>query len=148
MIAVDASMAVKWVAPEEHSDKAKDLYRAAIEAGERLVAPPLLPIEVVNILRQKMRGAQTSLTLREALQLVEQFMALPVELSVPDRLYQHALEMADKYGLPAAYDAHYIALAELLGCSLWTDNRRLIRALGRQLPFVRPIGDYEAGASL
>lgn len=143
MIAVDASLAVKLVLPEEHSDKAKDLYRAAIAAGERLVAPPLLPIEVTNILRQKMRGAQPSLTLEEARELLEQFLAFPVELSVPARLYQRALELADQYGLVAAYDAHYVALAEALACDLWTDDRRLIRTLEGKLSFVKWIGDYQ-----
>lgn len=142
MIAVDASLAVKLVLPEEHSDKTKDLYRAAIAAGERLVAPPLLPIEVTNILRQKMRGAQPSLTLEDARELLKQFLAFPVELSVPDMLYQRALELADQYGLVAAYDAHYVALAEALGCDLWTDDRRLIQTLDGKLSFVKWIGDY------
>jgi predicted nucleic acid-binding protein len=37
---------------------------------------------------------------------------------------------------------HYIALAELLGATLWTADQRLLRALSGRLPFVRWIADY------
>jgi predicted nucleic acid-binding protein len=56
MICVDASVAVKWILNEENSDRANALYRAAMRTGETIVAPPLLPLEVTNILRQRMRG--------------------------------------------------------------------------------------------
>jgi predicted nucleic acid-binding protein len=48
--------------------------------------------------------------------------------------------LADEHNLPAAYGAHDVALAELLGAALWTADRRLLRALGGRLPFVRWIG--------
>ena len=51
-------------------------------------------------------------------------------LLAPRTLYGRALEIAEQHDLPAAYDAHYVALADLL------------RALGGNLPFVRPIAEY------
>ena len=57
MICVDASVAVKWLLNEERSDRARALYLAALLAGEPIVAPVLLPLEVTNILRQRMRGS-------------------------------------------------------------------------------------------
>jgi hypothetical protein len=36
----------------------------------------------------------------------------------------------------------YVALTELRRCVLWTDNQRLLRALGGRLPFVRPSAGY------
>lgn len=35
-----------------------------------------------------------------------------------------------------------MCLAQTPGCDLWTDDRRLLGALGGTLPFVRWIGDY------
>lgn len=52
MICIDASVAAKWILREEWSEEARSLYRAAIGDDERLVAPPLLPVEVSNVLRQ------------------------------------------------------------------------------------------------
>ena len=147
MICVDASLAAKWVLEEEHSDRAEALLVAHIRAGERIVAPPLLPIEVTNILRQRMRR-QPQFSLADTLQLLHQFLSFPLELTAPEGLYELALTLADTLTLPAAYDAHYVALAQLLGCSLWTADERLVSALGGKLPFVKWIGDYHKGDPL
>ena len=53
MICVDASVAGKWLFPEEHSAQADALLRGALEQAEPIVAPPLLPSEVANIVRQR-----------------------------------------------------------------------------------------------
>ena len=49
---------------------------------------------------------------------------------------------ADAFGLPAAYDSQYVALAQFLGCDLWTDDQRLLRDLAGRLSFVTWIGDH------
>lgn len=140
MIGIDASVAAKWIFTEQYSEQARALLRAALSAGERIVAPPLLPIEVTNVIRQRMR--QEGLPLPEARQQLAAFLAIPVTLRAPRTLYRRALEIAQEHDLPAAYDAHYVALAERLRCVLWTDDQRLLRALGGRLTFVRSIVDY------
>jgi predicted nucleic acid-binding protein len=85
---------------------------------------------------------QEALPLPEARQWLAAFLAIPVTLRAPRTLYRLALEIAEQHDLPAAYDAHYVALAERLRCILWTDDQRLLRALSGRLPFVRPIADY------
>ena len=47
-VVVDASVAVKWVLPEEWTDRAQALMAASIQARQRLVGTPHLSIEVVN----------------------------------------------------------------------------------------------------
>jgi predicted nucleic acid-binding protein len=56
-------------------------------------------------------------------------------------LHRQALILADAFGLPAAYDAPYLALAERFGCAFWIADQRLLRLVGRRLPFVRPISE-------
>lgn len=140
MIIVDASIATKWLFTEEHTQDAVDLLTAALAAQERIVAPSLLWIEVANIVRQRMR--QAGLTLDQALDLFDRFQEIPVTSHSPSGLSRHALILADRYQLPAVYDAHYIALAQILEADLWTDDRRLVRTLGGKLSFVKWIGDY------
>jgi predicted nucleic acid-binding protein len=148
MICVDASLAAKWLLLEEHSEKARSLYRVCIEEDQRIVAPFLLVSEITNILRQRMRGGQPPLLLAEAIQLLQQFLRMPIELTAPPNLYETALTFAATHDLPAAYDAHYLALAQLSGCNLWTDDQRLLRLLAGRLPFVKAIGDYAEGDPL
>jgi hypothetical protein len=38
--------------------------------------------------------------------------------------------------LPAAYDAHYLALAERVGAEFWTTDRRLANKVREALPWV------------
>lgn len=144
MICVDASVAAKWVLPEEFSPAAVALYEVTIRAAQPVVAPPLLPFEVANIIRRRM--VRQALPLPDAERLLAQFLAFPVALAVPAGLYQRALTFATAHQLPAIYDAHYVALAEAFGCELWTDDRRLLRLLAGRLTFVKWIGDYADGA--
>lgn len=141
MICVDASVAAKWILPEEHSEQADALYTASIRAGEPVVAPPLLPVEVTNILRQRMRG-ERPISLAEATELLERFLAIQLSITTSPGLHRQALELADRYQLPAVYDAHYVALAQILECELWTADRRLLRTLHGRLDFVKWIGDF------
>jgi predicted nucleic acid-binding protein len=140
MICVDSSVAAKWFFTEEHSEQADGLLQATLSAREPIVAPPLLSTEVMNILRQRQRGG--TLTLPEAQAVLARFLAVPISLRSPRRVYSRVLELADQYDLPAVYDAHYVALAELLGAMFWTADQRLLRAIGTTLPFVRWIGGY------
>jgi predicted nucleic acid-binding protein len=104
MICVDASVAVKWILEEERSDRADALYDATVEAGQLIIAPPLLPLEVTNILRQRMR-AQSGISLVTATELLDAFLALPIEFRDPAELHHQALVLADALGLSATYDA-------------------------------------------
>lgn len=146
MICVDASLAAKWVLAEEYSEQALDLLAACVQARERILAPFLLPIEITNILRQRM--VQDRISLADAQELVRHFLTLPVTVSSPPQLHERALVIADAFNLPAVYDAHYIALAQLTGCDLWTDDRRMLRALSGKLSFVKWIGEYSGEQSL
>jgi predicted nucleic acid-binding protein len=140
MICTDPSVAAKWSFVEEYSREARALLRDALARQEPIVAPPLLPCEVANVIRQRLRQGQVRLD--EARALLAQFLALPISIQALEALYDRALVLADEHHLPAVYDAHYIALAKLLGATYWTADQRLLRALGGRLPFVHWIGDY------
>lgn len=143
MICVDASVAAKWVLPEPYSPEALALVTTATRTSQVVVAPTLFPYAVTNTIRRHM--FREALPMSGAARLLARFLAFPVSLMAPAGLHEHALRLASTYGLPAAYDAHYVSLAQTVGCDLWTDDQRLLRTLGDRLPFVKWIGDY-AGA--
>jgi len=145
VICVDSSVAAKWLFAEEHSDKADALLQRALAVGEPVVVPPLLLSEVTNIVRQRMR--KEALPLEEAQGRLSMLLAVPLSIHAPDTLYHDALALADRHNLPATYDAHYIALAQLFGATFWTADEKLVRALGGKLSFVRPIALYDVSNS-
>ncbi|MGH2615049.1 MAG: type II toxin-antitoxin system VapC family toxin [Thermomicrobiales bacterium] len=143
MICVDASVAIKWLLEEDLSDQATALYDDAVQADVPIIAPPLLPLEVTNVLRQRMRG-QGGISLLRATEHLDTFLALSIAYRNPSGLHRQALTLAAAHDLPAAYDAHYLALAEHVDCEFWTDDQRLLRQVGSKLPYVRSLRNYRS----
>ncbi|MGH2558074.1 MAG: type II toxin-antitoxin system VapC family toxin [Thermomicrobiales bacterium] len=143
MIVVDASVAIKWVLEEEHTEQARALYRACLRDDVTIIAPPLLPSEVANTLRQRMRSTP-SMPRANALALLDRFLSLSIEIRAPENLHRQALILAADFDLPAVYDAQYLVLAQFYGCDLWTADQRFRQRLNGAFPFVRWIGDYVA----
>jgi len=56
--------------------------------------------------------------------------------------HARALELAHRFGQPASYDAHYLALAERERCDVWTADERLWNAVREELPWVHWVGAY------
>ena len=139
-VVVDASVAFKWLVEEENSDKATALTRLWDDEGTQLVAPPLMPFEVANALhRRVVRG---DLAVEIAADLIQDLMSLGVALHETPNLHRRALELASQLKQGAVYDAHYLALAESLGCDFWTADQRLYHVAGPGVDNVRWIGDF------
>jgi hypothetical protein len=68
-----------------------------------MVAPHVLPFEVTNAIRRHMRREGVSLA--DALVLLEDFLALPIDLEVDADLHRQALRLTEAHGL-GGQDAH------------------------------------------
>jgi len=99
--------------------------RARLTAGDDLVAPDLIDVETVAVLRKRwMAGDLSKNRFAAAIDDLEdlglvRYPALP--------LMRRAFELRDNV---TAYDAVYVALAERLDCTLVTADRRLAAAPG------------------
>jgi predicted nucleic acid-binding protein len=111
-----------------------------------VLAPVLLEYEVAAILRKAVAAGW--LTTDLAVEALREISALNL-CSVPSNaaLYERALRWAERLGQSRTYDAHYLALAEQEGCTLWTADRRLARG-AQQIGahWVRWIGEVEGTA--
>ena len=67
-----------------------------------------------------------------------------LELHQPPGLHVRALQLASQIKQNAAYDAHYLALAESFGCELWTADERFYRAASPSIDSVRWLGEFVA----
>ncbi len=139
-VVVDASVAVKWLVREEHTDKALAILRAWNDEEVTPAAPHLLPFEVANALHRKvLRG---ELSVGDTARMISQLFSSGLELHQTAGLHVRALELASELGQGAAYDAHYLALAERVGCELWTADERFYRAASPSIANVRWLGEF------
>lgn len=141
-VCIDACVAVKWVLPEPDSDQASALYDRIVADNDSIIAPPHMPVEVVNVIRKKVRLKEISPADSEA--ALSAFLALPVNLAVPEDLYESALLLAQRFDRPTVYDTHYVALAQIAGCDMWTADQRLLNSLNGRLPFVKNLRNFGA----
>ena len=143
-VVVDASLAVKWLVEEEDSDKAHAVLQSWVTQDISRLAPYLLPFEVANALhRRVVRG---DLSVGESSRMIARLLGSRLELHQTPGLHVRALEMANRLKQGAAYDAHYLALAESFDCELWTADERFFRAASSGVDNVRWLGDYSVPA--
>src|SRR5262245_39836750 len=108
-VVVDASLAAKWVLTEEHADEAVHLLADWHRRQIRRLAPGWFLAEVANIVYKRVRGKTVTVPIAKS--AVRQISRAVVLRPIGPRLAERAIELADQYALPAAYDAHYLALA-------------------------------------
>ena len=121
MIVVDASVLAPALADD---DADGDRARARLR-GERLVAPELVDLEVVSVLRRAARAGR--LEERRSAQALADLATLPLRRVAHLPLLPRVWELRDNL---TAYDATYVALAEVLGVFLLTADGPLKRAAG------------------
>lgn len=120
MIVVDASAILELLLRTSASEA---VVRRLFRANETLHAPHLIDVEVMQVLRRYARNRSVPLArLEEAL---DDFRAVPIERYPHELLVARIWELRDNL---SAYDAAYVALAELLRAPLITFDSRLAAA--------------------
>ncbi len=122
MIVVDASVLANAIA-----DDGTDGHRARAElrAGGELAAPDLIDVETTAVLRKRWLAG----TINEERfgQAIDDLHDLSIDRYPTLPLIRRAYELRANV---TAYDASYVALAELLDCELLTGDQRLANATG------------------
>lgn len=122
MIVLDASAAVEWLLG---FPAARAVHSRLGSPDESLHAPHLLPLEVAQVLRRYAAADEIS-DARAA-------DALTDLADMDIALYSHAVLLPDVWRMRhnlTAYDAAYVALAEILHATLLTLDARLAAAPG------------------
>jgi predicted nucleic acid-binding protein len=140
-VVVDASIAVKWVVPENDAEIAEKLYVDSRASDTTVLVPPHLQIEVTNALRKKVW--RNELTTQGATAALHEFLRREFDSAAPPGLYERALELANRYDRRGVYDSHYVALAVIVGCDLWTADNGLVNVMARDMPFIKALKSYE-----
>jgi predicted nucleic acid-binding protein len=121
-LVVDASVALKWFAQEDGTDRAL----ALLERGEPIVAPDLILAEVCNAAWKSLRRRELTPVQFEA---VVNDVAQPFARLVPlDQLIRPAAALTRRLDHPVN-DCLYLALADAEGLPVVTADQRLLAAV-------------------
>lgn len=121
-IVVDASVAVKWIFPDEQSEAADELL---IQEDE-LLAPELIYFEVGNVIWKRVLAGQASPDFGN--ELLRGFSSIPLVTADVRALGSLTLQIATTHRR-TFYDSSYLALAVVRGCELVTADERLVNSL-------------------
>jgi predicted nucleic acid-binding protein len=122
VIVVDASALVEWLLHTPTGARVDARLR-----DRTLYAPHLVDLEIVQVLRRAVRLG--SLTDWVAEEILRDLIDLPITRCAHDVLLARAWEL--RHNL-TAYDAAYVALAEMLGAPLLTCDRKLASSHGHR----------------
>lgn len=130
MIVVDASVVVELL-----TDLGVASRLHVRLGGELLLAPDILPIEVVSALRGLNFGGHLN---DQALEMATaDLLRLPIDLHPSLPLAPRVLALRNNF---SAYDASYVALAEAFRCPLLTLDQRLAKAARRHCAIEVQVG--------
>jgi predicted nucleic acid-binding protein len=126
MIVADASFLVPALVYDgADGARARDRLR-----GEQLVAPHLVDVEVTSVLRRLVISG--GVTAQRAGQALQDLSDLPIEHVAHGTLLPRVWELRDNY---TAYDACYVAVAELFHVPLVTSDAKMAAAPGARCQF-------------
>jgi predicted nucleic acid-binding protein len=139
-LVVDASVAVKWILPEEGHEPALRIQERYQDEEIDLIAPYLLVAEVANVLwKRERRGDLTALAAQRCFQ---QFLRDSPLLWDSAAVSASALALASAHARPV-YDCLYLAWALEQRCDLVTADERFFHAMGTAFPCVKVLGACE-----
>jgi predicted nucleic acid-binding protein len=131
-IVLDASVAAAWLVDDAVSTDAATL----LDDGEELAAPDLLGTEVANVLWKRLLRSQFDSPTAE--RLLRYFFALGIRLEPSSTFLASTLRLAGTLRHPV-HDCLYLALAQKLGASIATfDKRMAAAAKAAAIPLWKP----------
>ena len=138
---IDASLAAMWAIPEVYTNQALTLANRWAQEETHLIAPCLMLTEVTNAFYKRVvRGEIDVTTAIEALHVV---MGFGIEIREEPGLHSQAIRLAHQLKRPTTYDCHYLALAEIHHCALWTGDERFYNSVKKTFNRINWIGHFE-----
>ena len=122
---VDASVAVKWFADEEDSDKASSLKAQFVEGVLELSAPTLLSYEVANALRWHPLVKMGARDVTNALMVLDSYQFLN-EPTI--QAWSQAIQLSYSHHI-SIYDSIYVGFARTMDSQLVTADEKLIEMI-------------------
>lgn len=137
LICVDACFTINLINSKSIDSPFIKLWENWQQNSATIIAPTLFYYEITNALH-RMNQANL-LTIEETEKALEDALNLGIVLygsSQFSQLHEMALTLAKTLKLSAAYDAHYLALSQLLNAKFYTADKRLYNSVKSSLNWV------------
>ena len=135
IVCIDASFVVRLATSNAETTVFRDLWQQWELEKYQKIAPTLFYYEIINAFHRYAISGE--LTPEEAEKALEYSLSLEIEFYRNVSLHRKAFNLAKKLALPAAYDAHYLALAQDLSAEFYTADRRLFNAVNSIYSWVK-----------
>lgn len=142
-VCIDASLALTWLLPVEHNEVANTLRRKWDESGVEIITAPLFHAEVTSVLREQVYFEK--LLPEEGEEAFSAYLEMGVKSIDSPEIQKKAWGLAKRFNLLRTYDMQYLAVAELRGCELWTNDKRLINSLQGKVSRIKWLGEHDPG---
>lgn len=136
-IIIDASVAAKWLLPDEADFIADSIKKAFADRQIVIVVPIFIFYEVNNLLKSAVLSNRISS--QDSLNFYENFLTLNFNIYSSKLLLKVTLQTALKLDI-SSYDAAYVALAEHLQIPFYTTDEKLVKKAKSSL--VKNLSDY------
>ena len=127
VICVDANFVVFLVQAVSETSPFIVLWDEWQKQSDQIIAPTLFGYEVTNVFHRMSVAGQ--ILPEEAEQLLEEALNLGIILYGDRDLHKQAMALTKSLNLPAAYDAHYLALSERFKAEFYTSDKRLFNSI-------------------
>ena len=131
---VDANFIVKLVTNPSETSPHLIQWDQWKQNQTQIISVTLLCYEITNVFHRMRRAGQLLDT--EAQQCLNNALNLSIHFYSDRQLHQQAFEIAQQFNLPAAYDAHYLALAQRFQADFYTGDKRLFNTVCSSLPWI------------
>jgi len=142
-VAIDSSVAVKWVLPESDSPRAEQCGLDVIQTGGRLIILDFAYAEVANALWKECHRGR--LTAAEVAQQFRLFTSRPLQVVPAKPLLAAALDLGMRYDC-AVYDALFVAATVDLGVTGVSADVPLVQAVRADFPHIILLRDWPPAA--
>ncbi len=133
-VCVDASVAAKWLLREPDRSVALRFRTAHLTGGGEFIAPFHFPGEVASAIYKTVRAGK--MRPEYARLIASRIPTLSVQLYGDSETTVRALDIAMQFNLKWIYDALYVALADIVGCDMWTADASLHASVRDAFPNV------------
>jgi len=115
-VVVDTSVAIKWVVTEAYTEHAQALLDEHQRRNDPIYVPSLFLYEASNVLYSFVREGLFPVAACQ--QAIQDIFKLVHPLTTDARLATRAVSIADTLKTKKTFDAHFLALAERMNCTL------------------------------